>query len=153
MRTDGDDATGTGDRTPPGKGRMLARGVVKHCPNCGSGRLFSRWFRMGERCPRCGYKFEREEGFFLGAFVINFALTETVLGIFIAVSIILTLPDPPIPLLAVIGVAVMCVVPIVFYPFSKTIWAAVDLGMRPLEAPELAEAHLARTVRSKERSG
>jgi hypothetical protein len=32
------------------------------------------------------------------------------------------------------------VVPIVFYPFSYTIWAAVDLAMRPLDPAEQADA-------------
>jgi hypothetical protein len=35
---------------------------------------------------------------------------------------------------------VAVVVPIVFYPFSYTIWAAVDLAMRPLDPAEQADA-------------
>jgi hypothetical protein len=33
----------------------------------------------------------------------------------------------------VVTVTVAIVVPIAFYPFSKTLWSAVDLAMRPLE--------------------
>ena len=36
---------------------------------------------MAERCPRCGMRFEREEGFFLGAYVVNFAVTEGLLSL------------------------------------------------------------------------
>ena len=31
---------------------------------------------MRDRCPRCGMRFEREEGFFVGAYLINFAIVE-----------------------------------------------------------------------------
>ncbi len=31
---------------------------------------------MHERCPTCGMRFAREEGFFTGAYLINFAITE-----------------------------------------------------------------------------
>lgn len=84
---------------------------------------------MVERCPRCGYRFEREEGFFLGAYVVNLAVTQVALGATMVVSFALTLPDPPVARLAAIGVAVVVAVPIAFYPSSKTIWAAVDLAM------------------------
>jgi len=40
----------------------------------------------------------------------------------------------------VAGLAVAVVVPVVGYPFSYTIWAAIDLTMRPLEPAEVADA-------------
>jgi uncharacterized protein (DUF983 family) len=64
---------------------MLIRGLLRRCPRCGSGTLFRGWFQMVERCPRCGYTFEREESFFLGAYVINLAITQVALGLFITV--------------------------------------------------------------------
>jgi len=65
----------------PSIGTMVKRGMVRHCPHCGSGGLFAHWFRMVERCPRCGIKFEREEGFYLGAFLINFAIGEGLIAV------------------------------------------------------------------------
>jgi hypothetical protein len=50
---------------------------------------------------------------------------------FIAISIIATLPDPPVGRLIVIGLAVVLATPFVFYPFSKTIWTAFDMIMHP----------------------
>lgn len=116
---------------------LVARGLIRHCPNCGASKLFASWFRMLPRCPKCGLRFEREEGFFLGAFVINFAVTEIATAISIAVSIVATLPHPPASLLAVIVAVVTIVVPVVFYPFSRTIWAAIDLVMKPIEARDM----------------
>lgn len=85
---------------------------------------------MVERCPRCAYRFEREEGFFLGAYVVNLVVTQIALVVTIVVSFVLTVPDPPVARLAAIGVAVGVTVPIVFYPFSKTVWTAIDLAMQ-----------------------
>src|SRR5438093_1270698 len=49
------------------------------CPRCHSGAIFrSSIFRgfvkMNERCPVCDLKFEREEGYFLGAMYISYGL-------------------------------------------------------------------------------
>jgi hypothetical protein len=86
---------------------------------------------MVERCPRCDYTFEREEGFFLGAYVINIGISQLTAVLFIAVAIIVTLPDPPVGKLVIIGVAVVAVTPFVVYPFTKTIWTAFDMIMHP----------------------
>ena len=122
---------------------MLARGLARRCPNCGGGRLFERWTRMKERCPTCGYKFERQEGFAVGAMAINIVVTLGVFLVLMVVGFIVTWPDPPLVPLIVGALVLNLVFPVVFYPFSKTIWAAVDLGMRPLDAQELAEANAA----------
>jgi uncharacterized protein (DUF983 family) len=123
----------------PTMGRMLWRGVRKKCPVCGGGRLFTRWFVMKEHCPTCGFAFEREEGFFLGAFVINIAVTEAAMFVALVAGVGLTLPDPPMLLLAGLGVVSAVLVPLFTYPFSKTVWSAIDLGMHPLDAWEEAE--------------
>lgn len=86
---------------------------------------------MVERCPRCDYKFEREEGFFLGAYVVNLGITQLAVVAYIGLSIVLTLPDPPLFPLAIGGAAVAILTPPIAYPFSKTFWTAIDLVMHP----------------------
>lgn len=94
---------------------------------------------MRERCPTCGYRFERkqEEAFFLGAVAINFVVTEGILGVMLLISFVLTLPDPPLLLLCAVAVPLMIAAPIAFYPISKTLWAAFDLMLHPAEPDEL----------------
>lgn len=128
------------DLTRPSVALMLVRGAFRRCPLCGGGKLFRRWFQMTDHCPRCGMKFEREEGSFVGGMFINIAVTEAVLCAFIISALALTLPDPPVPLLLVGAVLISVVLPVLGYPFSKTIWTAVHLAMQPLEAHEEAEA-------------
>ncbi len=118
---------------------MLARGLTKRCPLCGSGRLFSGWFRMKERCPGCGHRFEREEGWFLGAYVVNLAIAEGLLllvGIVPCIVFLAANPDASLVPFLVVGAVAAVGAPLFFYPFSRTTWAAIDLLMRPLDATE-----------------
>jgi uncharacterized protein (DUF983 family) len=50
---------------------MLGRGVCLRCPRCGARSLFRTWFAMHERCAVCGLRFEREQGYFLGAITLK----------------------------------------------------------------------------------
>jgi uncharacterized protein (DUF983 family) len=133
--------------TPTSVGTMLWRGVTRRCPNCATGRLFTRWFGMRERCPGCGMRFSREEGFFIGAFFVNFALTEIALFVWLAAAFLLTVPDPPVWRIAGVAALICVVVPLACYPFSKTIWAAIHLAMEPLDEAEQADAAVHRFER------
>lgn len=100
---------------------------------------------MVEVCPRCGMTFAREEGFFLGAFVVNFGLVLVLVALYIALGLALTLPEPPPGKLAAGAMVVATLVPIAFYPNSRTVWSAIDLWMKPLEPGEVAAAEQARS--------
>ena len=118
---------------------MLVRGLTKRCPLCGTGRLFTGWFRMKERCPGCHYRFEREEGFFLGAYVINLAITEGLLILFAiipAIALFAADPQRSASPLIVSGLIAAVLGPFAFYPFSKTLWTAIELIFRPKDATE-----------------
>ncbi|MFP5319601.1 MAG: DUF983 domain-containing protein [Acidimicrobiia bacterium] len=118
---------------------MLWRGLTKRCARCGSGNLYDGWFKMKERCPRCGYRFEREEGFFLGAYVVNLAVAEALLvALCIAplIWLLATRPDQALWPFVVGGLVAAVLAPIAFYPFSRTIWVAFELILRPAEAAE-----------------
>ena len=141
-------ATTTDPHPLPGPARMLVRGLFRRCPRCGGGKLFTGWLKMKPRCPRCGMCFEREEGFFLGAFVVNFGVMLITLAVFIGVGVAVTLPDPPPGKLALGGMAVGVLVPILFYPMSRTFWSAIDLIMKPLEPQEIESAATAAATAS-----
>lgn len=120
--------------------RMFGRGLIRHCPNCGSGGLFRRWWVMRSRCPGCGIYFEREEGYWTGAMAINLIVTELLFAALLLGVAIATWPDiPTIPLL-VGGLALNGFVNLFFYPIAKTLWIATDLLLHPLESTESWEA-------------
>jgi hypothetical protein len=88
---------------------------------------------MVPRCPRCGLLFEREEGQWVGAMIVNFTVTEIVFVVVLVGGLLLTWPDVPWIGLTVVGVATNVLAPIVFYPISKTIWVGIDLLMHRSE--------------------
>jgi uncharacterized protein (DUF983 family) len=124
------DAEGPGAPVPlfpeVGTARVLLRGLVKRCPRCGVHGIFSSWFHLRATCPRCDLRFEREAGGYLGAMTINYAVA---IGLWIAVLVvgmILTVPVVPVAQLLVASFAVLIGAPILFYPNSKAIWAAIE---------------------------
>lgn len=119
------------------RGRTFLRGWLKHCGVCGQGHLFRHWFRMKERCPRCGLRFERIEGHWTGDIGVNTIVSFGVLLVVLLGGFLLTWPDPPIG--ALIGAVAFTALfmPLFFLPFSKTVWLAADLMMRPLEPGEV----------------
>lgn len=114
-----------------GPGRILWRGATKRCPRCGAGHLFRGWFRIVDDCPNCGLHFERESGYWTGAMAINIGVVSLLFVIVLVAGLALTVPDVPVVPLLAITVPIMAIGPIVFYPFSKTIWMAVDRAFLP----------------------
>src|SRR5258708_29053297 len=121
---------------------MLKRGLVRHCRTCGAGHLFRHWFRMVERCPQCGIKFEREDGFFLGAFLINFGIGEGLIAVLLFGYVILLSANQhvSVPGFIAAGIGLSVAATLFFYPFSNTIWSALDIAMKPLQDKELTQA-------------
>ena len=112
----------------PGSATLLWRGATKHCPRCGGGHLYHHYFTMKPDCPTCGLHFEREEGYWVGALAVNIALVFAIFTIAFVLILTFTIPDVPVvPVLAVL-VPVMVLGPVLFYPWSKTLWMFIDYG-------------------------
>ena len=47
--------------------------------------------------------------------------------------LLLTWPNPPWNAMQWVGVPLMVITPIVFFPLSRTLWIAFDLAFRPSE--------------------
>lgn len=104
------------------RGQIIARGLTNRCPNCGGRTLFKAgaFFEVNRECPQCGFKIERDDGFFIGSMSLNYGVT---LVFFLG----------PVMLLAydqVIGVTLASVVagvgallfPVLFYRSSRSWW-------------------------------
>jgi uncharacterized membrane protein YagU involved in acid resistance len=87
---------------------------------------------MLDQCPACGYVFEKEDGYWVTAMIINTAVTEAVFGILFVAAIVASWPEVHWIQLLVIGAVTNVVVPVLFYPLSKTIWVAIDLSFHPI---------------------
>lgn len=124
------EATPRPDPTP--LARMLARGLARRCPLCGSADLFDGWLEQRAACSGCGIRTDRgESDFFLGGYTLNFIVAELLLAGVLALVVLVTWPDVPWNGLMWGGGVAMVVAPILFFPVSRTLWLAIDLALRP----------------------
>ncbi|MFN2594208.1 MAG: DUF983 domain-containing protein [Actinomycetota bacterium] len=104
----------------------ITRGLRKRCPICGGKNIFASWSQLKERCPTCGYTFSREDGYWVGAMIVNIAVAELWFFLLFVGVIIATIPDIPWVPLLIIALVTNGLLPIVFYPRSKTVWMSLD---------------------------
>jgi uncharacterized protein (DUF983 family) len=118
--------------------RLLSRGIRLRCPHCGEGRLRQGWLHLVPKCPVCGLRTDRgEEDFFNGGMMWNIVFSE---GALLATGLlvgILTWPEVPWTLMQWVGIALMVVVPFLFYPFALGFWLANDIWIRPVTEEEM----------------
>jgi uncharacterized protein (DUF983 family) len=126
-------AGGASERRPASRVAGLIRALRLRCPRCGIGHAMRSWFTLRESCPECRLRFERdeEEEYWLGAYTLNFIATELVFALFLLLVLVATWPNPPWRAIIWVGVIQMCLTPILFYPFAKAVWLAIDLIFRP----------------------
>lgn len=112
--------------------RRLFWALRLRCPNCGNGGVVRAW-RVAGDCPTCLHHFERHEGYWLGAIAINTIATIGVFAVALVGSMVLTWPEPPWTAITIGVVTLNLAFPIVFYPWSKLLWAALELTTHPAE--------------------
>ena len=94
------------------------------------------FFDLAETCPECGLRFEREEGYWVGAMIINTIVTFGSFLVFFVGGTLLTWPDVPWGALMAVTIGANVLIPILFYPVSKTVWVGMELSWHPLEEGE-----------------
>ena len=123
----------TGARRPTLRraARLVWRALRLQCPNCGRGRLFESWFQLRERCSACQVWLEREEGYFVGAMAVNIIIGEFLPVMGAIVALVITWPYPPWQVLQIAVPVAMGLCPVLLFPFSRTLWLALDWTFRP----------------------
>ena len=117
----------------------LAGILRQQCPRCRRGKIFRSSIvfsipKMYERCPVCDLKFEREQGYFLGAMYISYGLALVTISV-IAVALWLGLKWS---LQKTVVWAVIVFIP--FAPvltfFSRVLWIYLDQAVDPEKTTE-----------------
>ena len=122
--------------TTPSWGRLVGRALLARCPVCGQRKIFTRWLKMAERCPRCGFVFERQEGHFIGAVGLNTVITAAAVIASIIVGLVLSSPDLAVVPVLVVALIIAILLPIIIHPTCRMLWTAIHLMMQPLEPGE-----------------
>ena len=113
--------------------RLLWRGLRRRCPLCGGGGVFSSFTQVKERCPRCNFPLQREEGHWLGAVGINTIVTLGLLFVTMLVAFLLTIEQRRAAPILIPCFLVAALTPVLFFGSSHTLWSAIELAMNPLE--------------------
>jgi uncharacterized protein (DUF983 family) len=119
--------------------RLFWRAIRLRCPNCDGGPIFRSWFRMRPHCPACGLPLERgDQGYQVGSYMFNIIASELIFVLVFLGVVLVTWPSPPWRLLQYGGIILMILAPVIFFPFSKTLFLAFDLHFRPATPEELS---------------
>jgi len=112
--------------------QALRRGFALRCPRCGLGRLAQKVFGVRRECAYCGLDFFREPGYYVGAMIINYGIT-------VSIIIAAYLLSGWVPwtwrvstnskILAWIGASI--VVSLALVPLCRCLWLAVDYWVEP----------------------
>jgi uncharacterized protein (DUF983 family) len=104
------------------------------CPRCRQGRifrssLFRGWLDMYELCPVCGLRFQREQGYFLGAMYVSYAVS--IPCVVLLILVIWRLTGWKMNRLMVAGIlAYLPFVPAVTR-FARVVWIWIDQYFDP----------------------
>src|SRR4026208_980240 len=113
---------------------LLWGGLCLRCPRCGARSLFRTWFAIHERCAVCGLRFEREQGYFLGAMYINYGVTA---GLALLGSFALEYwTQPSLTQQLVLWAGFCTVFPVLFFRHSRGLWLGFDYIFDPGAAAE-----------------
>jgi len=106
--------------------RTLARGARLCCPVCGRAGVFQSPFRVRPHCDACGALFQREEGFFVGAIMINVVTTEAAVMATAGLWLLSTSGRDGGATMLTLLFAVALLFPIAFYHHAWSLWLAAD---------------------------
>ena len=113
--------------------RLIVRGMLRRCPNCGAHPIFDSLLELKASCPSCGLRLERgESDYFIGAYLLNLVAVELLFAMLLAGVVVATWPSPPWKFLEYAGGALVLTGAIVCYPLAKGVWLAFDLIFRPV---------------------
>jgi uncharacterized protein (DUF983 family) len=104
--------------------QVLGRAARLRCPRCGTTALFRGWFTMAEACALCGLRFERAQGYFVGAIYVNYAATAILAigGFFLLWGLTDLSPGAQLAVLVPLVIGF----PLWFFRYSRSFWLALE---------------------------
>lgn len=74
-----------------------------------------------------------------GSLMFNIVLAEMIFAAVFVAYLLITWPRPNWEMLEIAAPVGMAIAPFVLFPFSKLVWLAADLALRPPDARELGD--------------
>ena len=104
--------------------RTLRYALHLKCPACGTSSIVRKPFHIKHHCDICHALFKREEGFFVGAILMNVVVSELIILVvcFLALLLLGADYDDVLIVLFVVGI----LFPVLFFHHSWSLWLAFD---------------------------
>jgi len=109
--------------------RAERRALGLRCPRCGRAPLFRGWFAMNVVCAACDLRFERAQGYWVGAIYVNYSVTVLVAvgGFFVLHA----LADLSTATQLALWVPFVVLFPLWFFRYSRSLWLGLEYGLNP----------------------
>ncbi|MGH9969260.1 MAG: DUF983 domain-containing protein [Pyrinomonadaceae bacterium] len=117
-------------KSKPSISQALTRCIRLLCPACGQASIVKKPFHIKDYCNSCLARFEREEGFFVGAILVNVVTTELVILFTYLVSLGVVAAHYQAVLTVLLVLALLF--PVAFYHHSWSIWLTFDHAVEGL---------------------
>ena len=112
--------------------QIVRRAAHWRCPNCGRGMLFRGVFRMLPRCPECGLSYFPEQGYYVGAMIINYvATTAVVVAIFLLSVLVRDFTTLSTNSKILLWMAFAIVLSLLLVRHSYSFWLGIDFWITP----------------------
>ncbi|PYU17789.1 MAG: hypothetical protein DMG29_00090 [Acidobacteria bacterium] len=127
-----DPQTGLENFVRPPLALIVRRAARWRCPNCGRGRLFARGFQMLQRCPHCSLSYFPESGYYLGAMIINYGVTATLVVLIFLFSLLFPGLTPwTMNTKILLWMAFAIALSLLMMRHSYSFWLALDFWITP----------------------
>ena len=110
--------------TPPSFTTLCRRALRKACPRCGERGLFASFLTLRDRCPSCDWETQRAPGTMTGGMYLTGAINQ-LFAVAVLIVLWLTVDAGPWTMLA-IGLPVIALFSLLFLPYSKSLWLAIE---------------------------
>jgi uncharacterized protein (DUF983 family) len=112
--------------------QIVRRAARLRCPNCGRGRLFRGVFRMLNRCPECGLSYFPEQGYYVGAMIINYvATTAVVVAIFLLTTLFRDFTTLSVNSKILLWMAFAVALSLLLMRHAYSFWLGIDFWIKP----------------------
>jgi uncharacterized protein (DUF983 family) len=105
--------------------RRLTAILLQRCPACLRAGVFKSLLETHERCPKCGVLFQREEGYFLGAMYVSYAMGGVLVGAVWLLASTLWPDVPPLTLCIYIFLGYIPLMPLL-HRMARVVWMHFD---------------------------
>ena len=98
------------------------------CPHCLEGAVFAGVWQTRQRCPNCGIRFEREDGYFMMSVFIGYVIAT---ALAVPIIVILYLQDASVWAHVGISTALLAILSPLIFRYSRMIWLHLDELLDP----------------------